>query len=915
MRAPHLSGAAGPPQPRNLSFAPGTSRSARPARMVRASIPTVRPARLLSILIVLACAVLAHAQDLGVESPERPLHSAAAVQHLEAIRARTSDATRALKRVDERREALQATLDALDKDYDEYRDGYAEESVAGPPLDMADVRARMSALEQALSEDDNDAEETKRREERADVGRRLEDLRQRAITLDQRYQAWEEAARRQMTAEEWESQDALWDALETEHRAAIAALLVIGRDVATILDDCRTLTYQIRARRIATRVLLSRENLLLRGETAITVAAVSQGIQDLGRLPAWLRSTLSAVVGYVGDPANLPELAMVVALSLLVILGLLFVRRGLRRRLLPRAELTSDSQRSTNTLRALTSALLTALVAATPFVLLGTLVSGLSTGAAHVWIGVGVVTGSAIFLRALTRRLLPADGSWTPLELQEETAAFVRTGVRLLIIGTFAFVPAALALRGLGYENVGAIDVLWLIYELFVVLVVVLFLLRRPVLVEALSNASNERFRRLITSGTTVIRPILVIVGPILLALDLLEFNLLASFLLRLIGGVVGGALVAFLIYKLVWTAIAAWIRMLVQEPEGAPLDPEESHVEAALVIGRHLTRIAVFVVGIVVMLVIQRSNLDAAREFLDNDLPFQTTDEGRKITWWGVVVGSLVLLLFLTSVSKVKLALDRFVLPHTALEPALRYTICTLLGYAFTAFGLYFGLVQIVDLSAIGYIFAALSVGIGFGLQEIVSNFISGLILLFERPIKVGDVITVGTTEGIVQKINIRATRVQTHDNVSLLIPNKDFITQTVVNSVYSDTIIRQRIPVGVAYGSDTELVRTLLLEVGQSCRGRVSHRPAEAFFVEFGASSLDFELRVWLKDTMQRFQIASELRFAIDAAFRENGIEIPFSQHDLHLRSVDAEVAETLRGVQRLPPDDEEDDDEASA
>jgi small-conductance mechanosensitive channel len=260
------------------------------------------------------------------------------------------------------------------------------------------------------------------------------------------------------------------------------------------------------------------------------------------------------------------------------------------------------------------------------------------------------------------------------------------------------------------------------------------------------------------------------------------------------------------------------------------------------------------------------------------------------------VVSAALLLLLCLTAVPKLKLALERFVLPQTSLDSGLRYTISTLAGYTFAALGIYVALLQVFDLGAMGYVFAALSVGIGFGLQEIVSNFVSGLILLFERPIKVGDLITVGATEGWVTKINIRATTIQTRDNISMLIPNKDFITQAVVNSVYGDPIIRLHVAVGVAYGSDTELVRKVLEDVGRAHPRTLASRPVEALFLGFGESSLDFEVRVWIPEASEHPRIASDLRFKIDQAFRENGVAIPFPQRDLHLRSVDEAAASRL-------------------
>jgi potassium efflux system protein len=230
-----------------------------------------------------------------------------------------------------------------------------------------------------------------------------------------------------------------------------------------------------------------------------------------------------------------------------------------------------------------------------------------------------------------------------------------------------------------------------------------------------------------------------------------------------------------------------------------------------------------------------------------------------------------------------------QLVLRHTGLDQGLQYTIKTLAGYLTTAVGLTIALSQVFELSKLGYVVAALSLGIGFGLQEIVSNFISGLILLFERPLKVGDLIEVGGTEGIVRRIQIRSTTVQTRDNVWILVPNKDFITQNVTNLIHDDAKQRIRIRVGVAYGTDTALVRKVLLEVAKD-NGKVLKRPIpEVWFEDFGDSALLFDLLCWVADPIDRKRIASHIRFAIDAAFRRHEITIPFPQRDLHLRSVD--------------------------
>ncbi|MFP4453944.1 MAG: mechanosensitive ion channel family protein, partial [Desulfobacterales bacterium] len=176
--------------------------------------------------------------------------------------------------------------------------------------------------------------------------------------------------------------------------------------------------------------------------------------------------------------------------------------------------------------------------------------------------------------------------------------------------------------------------------------------------------------------------------------------------------------------------------------------------------------------------------------------------------------------------------------------------------------------------------------IGIGFGLQNIFNNFLSGIILLFERPIQVGDVIEIGGIWGTVREINVRSTQVRTFDNADLIIPNSDFISQSLTNWSFRDARIRRTVEVGVAYGSDTELVRSILIEVAYQ-HPRILRRPhPEVLFSDFGESALIFKLRFWAH--IDWFLIVeTDVRFDIDRRFRENNIVIPFPQRDLHFKS----------------------------
>jgi small-conductance mechanosensitive channel len=221
-------------------------------------------------------------------------------------------------------------------------------------------------------------------------------------------------------------------------------------------------------------------------------------------------------------------------------------------------------------------------------------------------------------------------------------------------------------------------------------------------------------------------------------------------------------------------------------------------------------------------------------------------------------------------------------------LDEGVQHALDRLLHYAVVALGAFLALDNLgVSVTALAGLGAILAVGIGFGLQNIAQNFVSGLILLLERPVKKGDFVQVGEVRGTVRDIRARATVVTTLDNVDIIVPNGQFITEAVTNETFGDRRVRVKVKVGVAYGSDTDRVRRTLLEVAEAHPGVLADPPPRVLFREFGDSSLDFQLLVWLADPRDENPAASELRFAIDRAFREAGIEIPFPQRDLHLRT----------------------------
>ncbi|MBF2034482.1 MAG: mechanosensitive ion channel [Leptolyngbyaceae cyanobacterium T60_A2020_046] len=191
------------------------------------------------------------------------------------------------------------------------------------------------------------------------------------------------------------------------------------------------------------------------------------------------------------------------------------------------------------------------------------------------------------------------------------------------------------------------------------------------------------------------------------------------------------------------------------------------------------------------------------------------------------------------------------------------------------------------LDLSSLALIASALGVGIGLGLQNITKDFGSGIVLVFERPIQVGDFVEFGTFRGTVERIGARSTEIKTLDQISIIVPNSRFLEQEVINWSHRNPVSRLRVPVGVAYSANPEQVRDLLVEISLRHPQVLSTPPPVVFFIGFGDSALNFELLVWIAEPHLQLMIRSDLYFAIEAGLREHSIEIPFPQRDLHVRS----------------------------
>jgi small-conductance mechanosensitive channel len=265
------------------------------------------------------------------------------------------------------------------------------------------------------------------------------------------------------------------------------------------------------------------------------------------------------------------------------------------------------------------------------------------------------------------------------------------------------------------------------------------------------------------------------------------------------------------------------------------------------------------------------------------------------------IVFGILIFAAALLMSRTLSALLQRRIAKRAYLDPGLQYTLGRLTQYVIVALGTLLALRTglNLDLTSIALLFTALSVGIGFGLQYLAADIASGFILLFERPVRVGDRITIGEDEGDVQSINLRTTVVATNNRVSIIVPNSKLVSQRLINWSYGDPRARIAIPIGVSAESDIDLVTQTLLKAAEGVDNVLKDPPPKVQFLKFGDWSLDFRLLVWTNRPRLHMQIRSDINYRIDKLFREAKIEIPYPQTELRIRqgSLHIDTDDTLQ------------------
>jgi small-conductance mechanosensitive channel len=369
-----------------------------------------------------------------------------------------------------------------------------------------------------------------------------------------------------------------------------------------------------------------------------------------------------------------------------------------------------------------------------------------------------------------------------------------------------------------------------------------------------------------------------------------------------LIGGILESGYVGLVLYAGV-TVLASIIRLLLARKALSRFTIVTQHFGPLMQSFTSLLKFGALVSWIIVVMNefrVFRPIRDTAVAVLGHELKFGKIS----LTLGGVLLFLFSVWLAFWAAKTVRLILQDEVLPRMSLPRGVGNSISSLTYYAMVILGLLVALAAAgFEVSQLAFVVGALGIGVGLGLQNVVNNFVSGLILMFERPIQPGDVVEIGGTSGKVREIGMRATTLSTFEGADVVVPNGMLLSEKLINWTLSDMDRRIDVNVGVAYGSDPNRVLQLLMEVTRSTDGIAKTPEPTILFVGFGANSLEFAIRSWTNDFDNWVKIRSALTVRVHDALKKAGIEIPFPQHDLHLRTVSPAASAVLAGIGKPP------------
>lgn len=486
----------------------------------------------------------------------------------------------------------------------------------------------------------------------------------------------------------------------------------------------------------------------------------------------------------------------------------------------------------------------------------------------------------AIIAFAIVTALFDAERAQMRLvQCEERVAAYHRRWLRLILVTALLVMPGPVLLRAsLLFPSIGN---LWWDASILVLLVLLLiYLVRRDLFFpprDATAGGSGS-WRISLYRGVFPLVPAAVAV--VIVAL-LAGYAALVDYVLRGLGL----TLLILLASRVARRFLSGWLADVAPVGSQGPMasgGQAAATVHPLLPLVVQVIQLGLLLLALVAVLAIWGISPLDVNALLN--APLLTTARGT-ITLWRLVAALGVMVAGLFIFRTIRSFLEKEVFPQARnLDRGTQAAIVVLLQYSLIALSLYFAFnVAMVDLGGLAILLGTLGLGLGLGLQPLFVNFISGLMILFERQIKVGDLIEVNGQPGEVISISMRSTRIRSFDNIDFVIPNGDFITGQVINWTLSDPRMRAKIDVGVAYGSDVELVRKLLLDIAHRNPFVLPTPVPEVWFKSFGESSLDFVLVCWFADPRSRGQFNTQIRFEIERVFREHRIEIPFPQRSI--------------------------------
>ena len=674
---------------------------------------------------------------------------------------------------------------------------------------------------------------------------------------------------------------------------------VLDRKVKPLLGELIAAAVDLDAKQLERRKILEETEAFVRARAlwvrdarTLDLEVLDQAAGELGHLARWSRSAFTGDI-LVRVRKNRTYLQLILygfALLVLLPITLIWVRHRIRR--FQGRYLESTNLRRHKLLITLLSVLGTFLVPAYLYaaaLLVRTL--DLPASLHHV---LGTVLSSLsvlLLLLALTRLFFGGNGLAPMLYgMKEDTARSLNRALHLLLLAGILFLmPWALLQQAPPFGFIGLPRILYTLFEASAL--VGLFLLMRrgsPLIRDTVGNDVKLNPLARFWGLLSVLAFLLFLV---ILAMDVLGYRFGAARLAWSVLLTLGTLILLMAFYRILTSLVEDILRKRRRDITTAP---GESPKASALVMGQQTRRFirAAFIIAGLVLLATYWGFDERALQVLDNVSLYtlsSTGDRPPEIVSLADVVKSLLILVitfwllnYLPGIYEVAL------FPRFKWDSGLRYAILTISRYGIVFLGVIIALTAIhLDLGRLGWLMAAVGFGLGFGLQEIFSNFIAGIILLVERPIRVGDTITVGAISGEVKRINIRATTVLNWDRMEVVIPNKDLITKEATNWTLSDKVTRITVPVGVAYGSDIDRVHATLLEIAEAEDEVLKDPEPKALFLLHGDSTLNFELRVFVPKLNKRLEMIDRLNTIINKEFKARGIEIAFPQRDLHIRS----------------------------